>query len=227
MNDQIYHTCIEARERGERLRRLRNLANLSRRALCEQSGININTYIGYEVGRYGGLTKKGAEKIIQYLSSKGVYCSLEWLMHEVGKGPQVITDIKISNEKETALILSLNEEQKIKEELLLFHQHYENSIDSQILDDGMTPLYEAEGYVAGVPCFEAAIKNVVGCNCILQTKSGELLIRNLRQGRTENTYILTCINPNTLINNPVLYDVELSFAAEIIWYRKFCKSNFE
>jgi transcriptional regulator with XRE-family HTH domain len=223
MTDQIYHLCMEARERGERLRRLRNLANLSRKVLCDQSGININTYIGYEVGRYGGLTKKGAEKIIHYLSSKGVYCSLEWLMFEEGKGPQVITDIKLSNEKETDLVFSaLSEEQKINKELMLFHQHYENAVDSKIIDDGMLPLYEVGGYVAGVPCFKEAIKNVVGLNCIVQTKKGEILIRNLRQGRSENTYILTCVNPNTLITSPVLYDVALSFAAEIIWNRKIC-----
>lgn len=74
-------------EEGERLRRIRNLANLSRKVLCDEAEININTYIGYEVGRYGGLTKKGADKIIHYLSSKGVYFSMEWLMNGVGKGP--------------------------------------------------------------------------------------------------------------------------------------------
>ncbi|MGC1182112.1 hypothetical protein [Legionella sp.] len=219
MSDQIYSPCIEARERGERLRRLRNLANLSRKALCDQAGININTYIGYEVGRYGGLTKKGAEKIIQYLRSKGVYCSLEWLMHEVGKGPQVITEVNTEG-KSCPFPLSLGEEQKIKEELLLFHNHYENSVDCSVVDDGMIPFYKIGDYVAGVPCFGDEIKSILGLNCILQTKKGEMLIRSLREGRCENTYIVTCVNPNTLVNNPILYDVELVFAAKIIWHRK-------
>lgn len=218
MNDQIYHASIEARERGERLRRIRNLANLSRKTLCEEAEININTYIGYEVGRYGGLTKKGADRVITYLTSKGVYCSLDWLMQGEGKAPKVITE----STAPTSFLES--ETLKMAEELQLFHSHYKNSIDYQIIDDGMLPLYEIGSYVAGVACSEVNIKKVVGFDCIVKTKSGELIVRNVREGRIENTYTLTCINPETSVNSPILYDVKLSFAAKIIWHRKIHKT---
>lgn len=217
MNDQIYSPGMEARERGDRLRRLRNLANLSRKSLCDQAEININTYIGYEVGRYGGLTKKGADKILQFLSDKGVYCSLDWLMYEVGNGPQVITEIGTEG-KENPLILT--EEQKIKDELVLFHKHYENAVDYKVLDDGMGPLFKVGDYIAGIPCFGDDIKNLLGSNCILQINKGDMIVRNLREGRNENTYTLTCSNPETSIGHPILYDVKLAFAATIIWHRK-------
>lgn len=219
MNDQV-SSSLEGRERGERLRRLRNLANLSRKFLCEQADININTYIGYEVGRYGGLTKKGAEKILSFLSTKGVYSSVEWLMDGVGTSPHVLTDL-LSPE---ASLLVLSEEQKVSEELALFNTHYKHAIYHQLMDDGMAPLYELGCYVAGIPIAGDAIKNLIGLNCILQTKNKKILVRNLRKGRTENTYTLTSINPITSVKDPVLYDVELVFAAEIIWYRKIFKS---
>ena len=216
MTDQI---TIETRGRSDRLRRLRNLANLSRKALCEEAGININTYIGYEVGRYGGLTQKGAEKILIYLETKGVYSTQAWLMDGLGKSPQVMTDHKLSSEADRTF-LDLSEEQKINEELTLFNKHYECSVYHQLEDNGMAPFYENGGYVAGIPFSGEAINNLIGLNCILQTKNKEIFVRNLREGREKNTYTITSINPTTLIKNPVLFDVELLFAAEIIWYRK-------
>lgn len=226
MSDQIYHASVEARERGERLRRIRNLANLSRRALCDEAGININTFIGYEVGRYGGLTKKGADIIIPYLSLKGVYCSLDWLMNGTGKGPYIIPDMQLGKiDSTTDSIANFSEDQKIGEELLLFRAHYRSAIDYQIIDDGMLPVYKIGSYVAGIPCSGSSIQNIIGFDCIIQTVTNELMVRNLRAGRTKNDYTLTCLNPYTTHNSPVLYDVELLFAAKIIWHREIYQPN--
>ncbi len=209
MTEQIYNASAEARERGERLRRIRNLANLSRKMLCDDAQININTYIGYEVGRYGGLTKKGANVIIPYLSSKGVYCSLDWLMDGHGRGPHV-ADEPISG--------ALDDEQKVQKELMIFHAHYRNAIHCQIKDDGMFPTYEVNDHVAGV--IEPAIEKLIGFHCIVKNYNGDVLIRNVREGRAKGTYTLTCINPNTLVHEPIQYDVKLECAAKIIWHRK-------
>lgn len=78
--------------RAKRLRRVRNLANLSRKALCEDGLINVNTLKGWELGRYGGLPKDGAEKIIQRIAREGVHCTLDWLLHEIGPGPRLISN---------------------------------------------------------------------------------------------------------------------------------------
>lgn len=229
MSDQIYHASVEAQERGERLRRIRNLANLSRRMLCDEAGININTFIGYEVGRYGGLTKKGADVIIPYLSSKGVYCSLDWLMNGIGKGPYIIPDIQLSKtdktDKTADSFVDISEDQKVGEELLLFRAHYRNAVDYQISDDAMLPIYKIGSYVAGIPCSGSSIQNIIGFDCIVQTDTRELMVRNLREGRTKNVYTLTGFNPHTTLNNPILYDVKLLFAAKIIWHRETYQPN--
>ena len=221
MNEQIFHTALDAKERGERLRRLRNLANVSRKILCDEANININTYIGYEVGRYGGLTTKGSEKIIQYLCSKGVYCSLNWLMNGNGDTPRVVTNIKLNPDEDTPIPFAdtTNETQKITDELQLFYEHYKNSVDYRIIDDGMFPVYEVGDVVAGVSYIGSSIDSIIGYDCIVQIEYGEMLVRNLRKGRIENSYILTCTNPKTQVISPIIYDVNLVFAARIIWHR--------
>jgi transcriptional regulator with XRE-family HTH domain len=219
MSEDLYHNAVnESRARGERLRRIRNLANLSRKELCDESGTNINTYIGYEVGRYGGLTKNGAIKIIEYIASKGVYCSFEWLMHGVGQAPCVVTDNQQNYFQDKHDIS--NEKQCISEEIFLFRKHYNNSIDYRIIDDGMLPIYSIDDYVAGVCYTPDSINDLIGSNCIVQIANGDIVVRNLRQGKEENYYTLSCINPETSVHHPILYDVKLIFAAKIIWHRK-------
>lgn len=213
----------ESQQRGKRLQRLRNLANLSHKDLCEESGININTYIGYEVGRYGGLTKNGSQKIINYLASKGVYSTFEWLMNGAGLSPRVETDLKQAIYEGNHVIL--NEKLYIAEEIALFKNHYANSWDHQIIDDGMLPIYQIGDHVAGVA--NSSINELIGSNCIVQLESGETLVRNLRKGKEINTYTLYCTNPETTLEQPIIYDSKLVFAAKIVWHRKLYFSKKE
>lgn len=76
-------------QRGQRLKRLRNLANLSRKAMCENADLNINTLKGWEIGRHGGLTHQGAKKILKRVANEGVQCSEQWLLHDTGPGPRL------------------------------------------------------------------------------------------------------------------------------------------
>ncbi|MBI5448694.1 MAG: XRE family transcriptional regulator, partial [Gammaproteobacteria bacterium] len=63
---------IDSIERGRRIKILRVLANLDRKAVEEKHGINFNTLKGWELGRHGGLTEKGAKKIISMCQQEGV-----------------------------------------------------------------------------------------------------------------------------------------------------------
>lgn len=218
--DSNPHKVIK--ERSERLRRLRNLANLSRKELCECADININTYIGYEVGRYGGLTEKGAEKVVKYIAQKGVFATLEWLMNGQGPRPQVVTDTEIID------IFNLDENQEMKnisEEIFLFHKHYPSSIDYRVEDDGMAPKYDAGDFVAGVLYTDGLIDNLIGLDCIVKTNEGLILVRNVAVGRKEHHYNLVCSNPQTKVIQPVLYDVKIISAAYIIWHRRTIKNT--
>ncbi len=211
--------------RGERVKRLRNLSNLSRQEMCEGNDLNVNTLKGWEIGRYGGLTVKGADKLLQRVAQEGVICNMDWLLYEIGSGPSINSDYiktkEFVNLDNTELQANFTKEDKyIAEELMLFRSHYKHTVDLIINDDGMLPIYQAGDYVAGVPYFQEKIANLIGENCIVQTASGHLLVRQLRKGNHENAYNLICINTATSVEQPVMYNVNIISAAPITWQRR-------
>jgi transcriptional regulator with XRE-family HTH domain len=214
-----------AKLRGVRLQRLRNLANLSRREMCEGASahdLNPNTLKGWEIGRYGGLTVKGAHRVLDRIRSEGVVCTLEWLLHEWGPGPGIIQDYsKIKHlEAMNEPFIWGDEEEQIAKEALLFRSFYKRTIETMIQDDGMLPLYHPGEYVAGVACVRDKIFDLIEENCIIITDEGSTLVRKIRQGNKKNTFHLICINTESSVEQPILYDVKISVAAPIIWHRR-------
>jgi len=214
-------TLSSPKERGQRLKRLRNLANLSRRDIEDKYFIKINTLKGWEVGRHGGLTEKGAVKILNILEQEGVNCSLDWLLYGIGKGPTIAEKFESEQEevKEPASHERESEDKQIIDELLFFRQNHTNSIDLILEDDSMEPCYTKGMYVAGIKRFDEEIDNIIGHNCIVQTVDGRLLLRNVRKGSKTGLYHLICLNTQSEIDEPVIYDIELVSAAPAIWQR--------
>jgi transcriptional regulator with XRE-family HTH domain len=211
--------------RGRRLKRIRNMANLSREQMCDDGSINIHTLSGWENGRFGGLTTTGATRVLQRVAKEGVRCSLEWLLSEIGTGPEIVADFsKIKDDLEKIVEhqpISLSEETEvIINELLLFKKHVPNVADLVITDDSMLPQFAAGDYVAGRKRFKKDIKKLIGLNCIVQTEEGKIYLRTLRIGPHENTFALTATNPYTEAEDAVLYDIKLVSAAPVIWHRK-------
>lgn len=221
---------ITPEARAERLRRLRNLANLSRRDVCVDSGLNINTYKGWEIGRYGGLTRTGAERALERFEKEGVISSLDWLYYGIGSGPQVRPDhVSILNDlEETKIPMGLaskfrsekDEEQQIVKELIVFRQQSRHCVDLVVSDDGMCPYYVPGDYVAGVRRYNSDMDRLLNFDCIVQTKEGFTLLRKLRSDSKPGCYTLVCSNLETDMSQPVLYHVELISAAPVIWHRR-------
>lgn len=199
-----------AQARAERLKRVRNLANLSRKEMCDGTTLNISTLKGWEVARHGGLTEKGAQKILERVAKSGVSCTLEWLLSGEGIPPCVIFEDDQSAE-------TIPFEQQ---ELNLFLQHYPNSLAMTIQDDAMEPFYAIGDLVAGVLCDEKA--QGVGQNALVKLASGEKLLRSVRQGEDGQSVILVSLNPNTTVSEPVLYGAEIDSLAIVKWHRKPC-----
>jgi transcriptional regulator with XRE-family HTH domain len=214
--------------RGQRLKRLRNLANLSRKEVCNdaEKELNANTLKGWELGRYGGLTLKGAQKILDRVAQEGVVCTLDWLLHELGSGPNLLKNY--TKTKEINSFSRLNQEQtrwgeeeeQIAQELSLFRSFYQSILEIRVEEDGMLPFYQIGDYLAGVPHFKENIQNLLEAHCIVLTESGEILLRKIRQGANKNRFNLTCINTETSVKEPILYDVQLVAAAPVIWQRR-------
>ncbi|MBM3887410.1 helix-turn-helix transcriptional regulator [Candidatus Dependentiae bacterium] len=201
--------------RAKRLKRVRNLANLSREQMCEEGNINRYTLIGWENGRFAGLTTSGAEKVVAKIKKEGVHCTVEWLMEGEGPEPSV-NPIPQMPENE---LLNLSEEVAIAYELAFFKAKNLNAVDLAVEDDGMAPKYSVGDVVAGKKKMGKDIQLAVGRDCIVETTEGERLLRNVRKGKHPQTYTLICSNASIKNKDFVMPDVKLIYAAPVVWHR--------
>ncbi len=213
---------VSPRARGERVAVLRRMTRLSRRLVQQKYGISKTTLQGWEEGKGNGLTEKGAKKLISALKADGVHCSYEWLMFGVGAAPQTIGRFGSENFSSTEIddLSQAEQNEFIADELQLFHQHYETAIDFIVADDGMEPRFIQGEYVAGCRKHLDAIEKCIGLDCIVQTSEGDVLLRRLKQSSINGHYTLQCINPDTTVEKPYLYDVKILMAAPVIWTRR-------
>lgn len=195
--------------RGKRLTMARNMTNLSREDLAKKYQLSSSTLQSWETPKHGGLTQKGAAKIVAILAKEGIQCSTDWLLSGIGVGPQAIGKNR-SYSPESAIIA----------EILTFRTHNPDAIDIIVKDDGLDPIYCEGDYVGGRKRYDTAISTAIGKTCIVETTDGETLLRYLRPGHRPNHYTLICLNPETTVLKPVLYDIALKSAAPIIWHRR-------
>jgi len=221
VNTESARSGISAR--GRRLKSLRKMADLSRKYLTTQYYISSSTLQSWEEGKAGGLTVKGAHKIILALRQEGVSCTAEWLLHGTGQPPHLSEKIYLGKEKTLfeSVPPTLNETEVILKELNTFRQLNRDVLDMLIIDDGMNPFYHKGDRVAGKRYFgEEAIKEAIDRDCIVETKSGEILCRRVRKGQSKNSFNLQCVHIDTTVKTPFLYDVDILSAAPVIWHRK-------
>ena len=202
--------------RAWRLKRVRNLANLTREQMCEDGEINRNTLISWENARFGGLTLSGATKVLAKITQEGVHTSIDWLMYGTGAEPSVnpIPLIQQSN------YIEFNEDIVIAYELAFFKAKNFDAVDFIVDDDGMTPQYNETDRVAGKKRTGDDIQLILGRDCIVQTETGEMLLRNVRDGKDPHTFTLICNNPTIKKRNSILLNIKLAYAAPVIWHRK-------
>ncbi|WP_423062937.1 XRE family transcriptional regulator [Candidiatus Paracoxiella cheracis] len=206
--------------RAKRVKSLRQLTQLSRRAFAERYGIPAPTLQNWEDAKGNGLSEKGARNIVQLLKEAGIYCSVDWLMYGIGSGPQV-------SEKQYQVEESLpndawykQDKTRIEEELSLFHQHFPNAIEFVVPDDSMEPRFIKGEWVAGVRHQATELSKAIGKACIVLTKDGQMILREVRKSDIPGRYTLACLNLKTTATKPFIYDVELVYAAPVIWSRR-------
>lgn len=74
-------TYTQAKLQGERIQQLRKMTHLSRRAFAAKHGLSAGSLQNCENGRYQGLTKKTAYKLVHAFQSEGINCTLDWLIN--------------------------------------------------------------------------------------------------------------------------------------------------
>ncbi|MFA5959856.1 MAG: hypothetical protein WC785_05005 [Tatlockia sp.] len=198
--------------RSERLRRLRNLANLSRKDICDSNGININTYKGWELARFGGIPVDGAEKVVKRVAQAGVICSTDWLLY--GKKPQptlVSDDILCGSDNE----INIMESNSIQREFLVYQESIKNAVLLEVTDDGLSPNYQIGDLVAGEKKFNHEIELTVEKVCITETTDGNKFVRYVKKGKENGLYTLICTNYHTTMSDVVIQNINLLYSAPV------------
>jgi len=212
------HDPSHKKARAKRVKSLRQLTQLSRRAFSERYGIPAPTLQNWEDAKGNGLSEKGARNIVQLLKEAGIYCSLDWLMYGIGTGPQLTGYRYEVKEPVPNNAWSQKDSTCIEEELSLFRRHFPSSIELVVPDDSMEPRFTKGEWVAGIRHQSAS--NINGKVCIVLTKDGQMVLREVRNSDIPNRYTLACLNLKTTAKKPFIYDVELVYAAPVIWCRR-------
>lgn len=203
---------------GRRIKSARMLSGFSREEFAEKFDISAATLRSWESPGYRkGITEKGALRFIKALNDADVSCSISWIMTGIGQGPSIAKPSFYENEPNS---VTWSEEEAIFKEVEYFKEVNSSPVIALIKDRGMEPFYEKNSYVAGNKLQGSNISQLVGLNCIIETFSGNILVRRLQKGTAKGRYTLICLNPSKEIIEPIMTDITLNYAAEIVWYRK-------
>ena len=63
---------------------------------------------------------------------------------------------------------------------------------------------------------------ILGQHCIIHLANGQILCRVLKKGDSEGLFHLLCLNIETRVATPVIYNANIISAALVIWHRKMC-----
>lgn len=218
---KTYYPKSDPQMRGMRLKTIRAMTGLTRQEFEKKHTISASTVQSWEAAKAGGLTERGALRLLPIFRSEGITCSMDWLLHGIGDPPQLLNELSVEGIMESpAEYLAIPDSKVIIRELLTFRKMNENTIDFQIKDDGMGPHYNIGDYVAGKRRFSEGLSAIVGLDCIVQTSSNEVLFRRIQKSTKPNLYNLICINLNTSVPLRTMYDQELVSAAPVIWHRR-------
>lgn len=232
-------------KRADRLKLLRTMTGLSRKKFSKKYGISLGNFQNWEGPRYGGLTEKGANKIVLACLQEGIEVTIEWLMYGTGIPPVILRipfndDLKVGsksfvystadNQTMEKQLLQSNyniEQAKILQELDVFKKHYGYDVLAMVIaDDAMEPFYRMGDHIAGKRHID--VTAFIGSECIIETANNRLLLRVLTASNLENRYTLLCNKKNaqltpTASTGQDMQNVEILSVAPVMWIRRFGK----
>lgn len=212
------------KDRAERLKKLRMLTSsetqkqLSRATLERKYGISASTLRHWEEAYGTGLTEDGAKQMVNIYQKEGIHCTIAWLLEGKGSVPVIIKKV----ENILTATRSSNPSETIDKECHFFKSCHAEAIVFSVKDDAMAPFYLPGDIVGGVRHYQQTMLDLVGEDCIIEAKSGDIYLRRLQKSTIADHFNLFALNPNTRIERPYLYDSEIIAAAPVvrIWRKK-------
>ena len=221
----IQPNFINTEAKAKRLKSARALTGLSRRQIEQLYNISENTFRLWEnpssIGK--GLSEKGAARVADMLKKAGIICTIEWLLYGAGDGPKAHSDILNNVVTPLENIFNVPEvkwsDEIILEEIEAFRRLNPDPIAIRVNDDSMEPYLQQGDYVAGNRKYGHDMEKYVGLICIIETADCTQICRRLDKDKN-NTFILSCLNHNTRVDQPVVYGVKCHSVAQVVWIRK-------
>lgn len=201
---------------GQRIKRARTLAGLSRKDL-DSYGISAHTIQSWELGR-NPLHAKKAAKLVEIFHKKGISCSVDWLLEGTGSSPSILGEtLSLYPKIDHSVGHVLNNENVIQQEIEHFKLLNANAKVIMISDDAMEPRYVCGDYVGGIAILESnKFDECVGYDCIVETPDG-LFFR--RFGKRDSLYLLSCLNHQTKVSEPLIMVEKILSIAPVVWHR--------
>ena len=197
-------------ERGKRIQFIRkHLLGLSREKFCDSPDFVIpHTLKSWELAWGSGLTEKGAKQIVERSKELGIYSTVAWLLHGIGREATRLT-------KEIELSAAI--EEQIAKELLVFREQ-PNTLDTIIADDAMIPSLYPGNYVGGIMVED--IDLAIDKECIIIDGNNDIYVRILKYGGEPGRYNLFSVNQYPNFAKKEIKNVLVKAAAPIIWIRR-------
>jgi len=206
------------KKRAERLFTLRRMAGVNRPELATISAISVNTLTSWELARAGGLTLKGAQRVVDALKKCNVVCTTLWLLEGLGDKPYVADRGEISvRTPSTDESILLPEQEKIFQEINYFCSINKNAIMLRVLDDSMLPHVRSGDILGGVLVPEHY--NPLENELYLLRINQKLICRKLFRGDKRGTFTFKCTNEQASSTDLFIYNIIPEELAKVVWHR--------
>lgn len=204
---------------GNRIKSLRMLIGCTRKEFAEKTGISENTLKIWEepAETRNGISKKGANRLIAAMKDCGITCTLEWLLFGLGYGPS-LQHIQKEDLPQNHEEVSWGEEESIFRDIESFKANNPNPIVIAITDGSLLPCYSYGDYVGGSKMFGKNIELLANSLCIVEFNEN-ILVRKISEPNNQGKYTLSAMSSDVLSTHSTFNNVDLNFAAKIIWHR--------
>ena len=211
---------------GERLKRLRYMAGFSTRKAFERaSHISVNTLQGWEQNK-NKLTLKGGRKLVDFFWSRGLICTLDWLLFGNGITPYFNENTVVSKNSTILDSSVMEEEECIYTEKKEFLRINSNGMITQVLDNAMEGLYQKNDFVGGIKVPETQFSTFLGKPCIVELPHNGTtiqVVRILSESSQIGHFTLNGANFRFKGVNLNYFDIRPTVVAPIIWHRSRLK----
>lgn len=203
---------------GQRLKYIRSLLRLSRSYLQDNYGLPQVTLKSWENGTTP-LTVSGAQRCVEAYRGEGLIVTEDWILRGVGLDPKTTATVsQYFATPSTEEMPIEDEELSMVRDANLFKESHATAVVMIVSNDDMRPEYWPGDYIGGRMRSAEKLDTAVNKDCIVYLKNGGRYFRRLIKN-SSGGYNLTCLNPNEVTSEPVLYNVAIETVAPVIWHR--------